>query len=95
MSKFIVILSDKSESTLAATYEKSLAVLRPVAQRILPILPHLILIQSELDKEALARTLHAEIPTHGNWLLLEIQGGFRGSALVDRHKQLQDFFELP
>lgn len=93
MKRYMLILSNKSESTLASTYESTVDFLRQSTPRTLPILPHLILFQSELDMEAQAHKLSAVLATHESWLLLEIHGGFRGLEKRDRFADLKAFFD--
>jgi hypothetical protein len=95
MNSYTLILSDRTEDALAATYQKCEAALRPVSQRIVRIQPHLLLVQSDLDMDALAQALRIPLAAHDNWLLLEIRRAWRGASLVDRSVELQRFFYIP
>lgn len=95
MNKYALILSDKTEDALASTYHKCEEALRPTSQRILRIQPHLLLVQAEQDLEVMALTLRTLLPTHDNWLLLELRPAWRGAAMLERFADLQQFFAVP
>jgi hypothetical protein len=92
MKTYLLILLEKGADTSASIYEKSVEALsRQVAHRILPIPPHLVLLQSETEMNSLARSLSSVLATCDAWLLLEIASQ-RWLAPIQQSDALKHFF---
>lgn len=93
MNKFIVILSDRNEQHLRERFLSCAETLRKTSPKVLEILPHILLFQTEKDFSSAFASLPKELRQDGQALLFQIHDGFRGSASIGRNSDLEDFFE--
>jgi hypothetical protein len=95
MNKFAVILAHRNESNLHEMCESFALELRKSSPKVLRILPHIVLFQSEKDLTKAFDLLPVKGRLDGQVLLFQILGDYRGFALpVDRRADLVEFFQL-
>jgi len=93
LNRYMIILSDENADALEATTKSIVAVLRPISRRILPILPHLLLVQTAEQMDGVAGLLSDTIPQDGHWLIVPLGASYRGRVFRQRMIDLDSFFQ--